>query len=105
MSFQGPITHDYILMAIQLSTASGDFDGFLPSRIWARCERHPGSIAGGFTRLSKDSAPALDTIKFSVNKHRLRAPEDKVIMMCDYEDLRVQNIADLLSIIHKASPQ
>lgn len=74
-------------------------------RIWARCERNPGSIAGGAARLSREPAPALDTIRFAVERSKLRADGDTAIIECAYDTLRVEHIADLLRIIHDVSPK
>lgn len=75
------------------------------TRIWARCERNPGSIPGGAARLSREAAPALDTIKFSIERPKLRAEEDVAIMECTYDSLRMEHITDLLQTIHTVSPK
>lgn len=95
------MTHDYLLVCILVSNPA--FGGV--RRVWARCERNPGSIAGGAAKLSRDAAPALDTIKFSVHKQKLRGQGDTAIMMCDYDTLRFEHVESLLEIVHKVSPQ
>lgn len=75
------------------------------NRLWARCERNPGSIPGGAAKLFRGPAPALDTIRFSVDRPKLRAEGDNAIMECAYDALRVEHVSDLLMIIHEVSPQ
>jgi hypothetical protein len=75
------------------------------NRIWARCERNPGSIPGGAAKLSRGPAPALDTIRFSVDRPKLRAEGDNAIMECAYDALKVEHVSDLLMIIHDVSPK
>lgn len=99
---QGPVTHDYLILCIRPSDPPA-FGGL--TRIWARCERNPGSIPGGAAKLSREPAPAVDTIKFSVERPKLRAQEDVAIMECAYDRLRVLHVADLLRVIHDVSPQ
>lgn len=74
------------------------------ARIWARCERNPGSTPGGALKLYRE-APAMDTIRFSVDRPRLRFQSDNAIMESAYDALRVEHIADLLRIIHNVSPK
>lgn len=74
-------------------------------RIWARCERNPGTTPGGALKLYREAAPALDTIKFSVERPKLRAEGGNPIMECAYDSLRMEHVADLLKIIHDVSPK
>jgi hypothetical protein len=81
----------------------GVLGGF--NRLWARCERNPGSIPSGAAKLYRGPAPALDTIRFSVHRPKLRAEGDNTIMECAYDSLKVEHVSDLLMIIHEVSPQ
>lgn len=74
-------------------------------RVWARCERNPGPIPGGATKLYREAAPAVDTVKFSVERPKLKAGGDVPIMMWSYDVLTFEHVADLLGIIHNVSPQ
>ncbi|KAF9511977.1 hypothetical protein BS47DRAFT_1128224 [Hydnum rufescens UP504] len=55
-------------------------------RIWARCERHPGPVQGGPLRLSSASPPALDTIKLSFDRPKLKHESDQVIMESAFQE-------------------
>jgi hypothetical protein len=98
--FLGPVTHDYLIICIR-SMEPGALGGF--SRLWARCERNPGSIPSGAAKLYRE--PALDTIRFSVHRPKLRAEGDNTIMECAYDSLKVEHLSDLLMIIHEVSPR
>jgi hypothetical protein len=58
-------------------------------------------VVGG----SYKSDAAQDTIKFSVDRPKLRDSGDNAIMECTYDNLRVEAMADLLKIIHDVSPR
>ncbi|KAF8325885.1 uncharacterized protein EI90DRAFT_2031274 [Cantharellus anzutake] len=94
------VSHDYLVLCIRTRSDQVRFG----NRIWARCERNPGSIEGGPLRLSVMPAPAMDTIKFSFERSRLKGENDVAIMELAFDSLQVIHVAELLHIIHIVSP-
>lgn len=89
---------EYLILCIKSSDPS-ILSGL--GRIWARCER---SGSAGRGRGSERPDAAIDIIKFSVDRPKLRENGDKAIMECCYESLNLDQVADLLKIIHDVSP-
>lgn len=96
------MTHDYLIVCIRPQHPDA-LSGL--SRMWARCERNPGSVRGGIAKLSRQAAPAVDTMKFSVDRSKLTDEGDVAIMMSAYDSLHFEHVMDLLRTIHAVSPK
>lgn len=86
--------HEYLILCIR-SSDPNTLSGL--GRVWARCERSMGP--------DSRSDVAADTITFSIERPKLRVHGDKAILECASDSLKVEQLADLLKIIHDIAPR